>query len=52
MKGNWKESSTPPLWDGATSERIILKIYELYHKRKNEKTALLEPISNYADQVS
>jgi UDP-N-acetylglucosamine 2-epimerase (non-hydrolysing) len=29
-KGQWKESVSPPLWDGLTSERIVKKLIELY----------------------
>ena len=33
ISGNWKKSEIPPLWDGKTSERIVAKLYDLYHKQ-------------------
>lgn len=28
--GGWKQASTPPLWDGKTSQRIVATLLELY----------------------
>jgi UDP-N-acetylglucosamine 2-epimerase (non-hydrolysing) len=33
LAGAWKTGSIPPLWDGKASERIIKKLYELYHSQ-------------------
>lgn len=29
--GRWKEGEIPPLWDGKAAERIVYKLYKLYH---------------------
>jgi UDP-N-acetylglucosamine 2-epimerase (non-hydrolysing) len=32
LDNKWKKGSIPPLWDGATSERIVKKLITLYNK--------------------
>ena len=43
-KGQWKESSIPPLWDGKTAIRIVSKLIELYSKDHPFKRSLFKSL--------
>src|SRR5688572_11289252 len=43
-KGQWKESSIPPLWDGKTAVRIVAKLIELYSKDHPFKRSLFKSL--------
>lgn len=42
LAGQWKSGGIPELWDGNTSERIVEKLLELYHKQSIPVLGLVE----------